>query len=334
MRRDHEASAQFVHWARESEGLEGRQEGFPSDKGKAPEVGSAFLHGCRPASGKKARHAAGYGFRRSAHRAPAHADATEQPHMPLGCRRGPGGAGAAFFLRGGDAGRRSLLRVSPSHGLSEEQLVRGFQKGMHEGSRMTKRFETELLPRKWSDAKNVGSPHYFTGAPCKRGHICVRWASNGTCMECLRSIRLENIDSERAKVRNWRSKNIEKARLACRNWKSANVDRVKELNRQWISANPEKNREKVHRRRAIIAGQGGSIPSSDMALHRRNYGNKCAMCGAKASRKFVLEIDHIRPLSRGGQHVLSNIQFLCKSCNASKRARDPIEFAQSRGLLL
>ena len=44
------------------------------------------------------------------------------------------------------------------------------------------------------------------------------------------------------------------------------------------------------------------------------YEHKCLCCGAKRN----LSMDHIIPLSRGGQHTASNIQPLCRSCNARK----------------
>ena len=31
--------------------------------------------------------------------------------------------------------------------------------------------------------------HYFTGAPCKNGHVARRYVSNGTCLMCMREIR-------------------------------------------------------------------------------------------------------------------------------------------------
>lgn len=46
-------------------------------------------------------------------------------------------------------------------------------------------------------------------------------------------------------------------------------------------------------------------------------GNKCASCDTPEA----LEVDHIKPFSRGGNTALSNLQTLCKKCNNSKRDR-------------
>ncbi len=35
-----------------------------------------------------------------------------------------------------------------------------------------------------ADAAAAGKTRYFTGAPCKRGHIAERQTSNGGCVEC------------------------------------------------------------------------------------------------------------------------------------------------------
>jgi 5-methylcytosine-specific restriction endonuclease McrA len=51
----------------------------------------------------------------------------------------------------------------------------------------------------------------------------------------------------------------------------------------------------------------------------KGYGKRCNYCGSK----HKLELDHIIPLSRGGSHRLSNLQILCRSCNAKKGARLP-----------
>jgi hypothetical protein len=43
------------------------------------------------------------------------------------------------------------------------------------------------LPRSRSEAIATGSFAYFTGKPCKNGHISTRKTSNGCCVACLTS---------------------------------------------------------------------------------------------------------------------------------------------------
>ncbi len=52
-------------------------------------------------------------------------------------------------------------------------------------------------------------------------------------------------------------------------------------------------------------------------LKRDDY--RCQMCGATAQDGAKLEIDHIHPVSKGGGNDLSNLQVLCRDCNAGKR---------------
>lgn len=48
----------------------------------------------------------------------------------------------------------------------------------------------------------------------------------------------------------------------------------------------------------------------------RRDGYKCLKCDTTDN----LTIDHINPIIRGGDNILSNLQTLCKSCNSAKGA--------------
>ena len=45
---------------------------------------------------------------------------------------------------------------------------------------------------------------------------------------------------------------------------------------------------------------------------------RCALCGA-TKNKQPLDVDHIKPRSRGGKNVLENLQVLCAKCKPDKR---------------
>ncbi len=44
--------------------------------------------------------------------------------------------------------------------------------------------DTANLPKTRAEAKATGATHYFTGEPCKHGHIAPR-KTKGACVECL-----------------------------------------------------------------------------------------------------------------------------------------------------
>lgn len=47
---------------------------------------------------------------------------------------------------------------------------------------------------------------------------------------------------------------------------------------------------------------------------------RCCICGASPAKdsSVELEVDHIKPWSKGGETVLDNLQTLCKRCNSGK----------------
>ena len=45
--------------------------------------------------------------------------------------------------------------------------------------------DTTNLPKTRKEAKKTGSKYYFTGQPCKHGHIAAR-KTKGACVECLK----------------------------------------------------------------------------------------------------------------------------------------------------
>lgn len=74
----------------------------------------------------------------------------------------------------------------------------------------------ELLPNSVAEAKASGSKYYFTGRPCKHGHIAKRAVVSGNCYECLmqatKAWAAENKDKFAGYTAVYRAKNIEVVR--------------------------------------------------------------------------------------------------------------------------
>ena len=76
----------------------------------------------------------------------------------------------------------------------------------------------------------------------------------------------------------------------------------------------------------------GTHTAEDIARIYRAQRGRCAYCRQEVGKDF--DVDHIQPLSKGGTNWPANLQITCHLCNRKKKARDPLEFARSLGLLL
>lgn len=69
-------------------------------------------------------------------------------------------------------------------------------------------------------------------------------------------------------------------------------------------------------RRTRLALAPGECTGEQIAARVAYFGGRCWICGEAGT-----EIDHVKPLSRGGSHWPSNLRPACKSCNSRKRSR-------------
>jgi 5-methylcytosine-specific restriction endonuclease McrA len=200
-------------------------------------------------------------------------------------------------------------------------------------------------------AKAAGASHYYTGKPCKRGHLALRFVSTGTCIECQK-IHTQAATKANPKRRagwfaKWREKNLEDCRRKQRERYHANADAylkrqgvykltnravLLEYAKLYAKNNPDWVRSNRNRRRARKVAAGGHHTAAEIRELYRKQNGGCPVC--KASLANGYHADHIQPLSKGGSNDITNIQLLCPPCNMSKRNKDPIAFMQSRGFLL
>ena len=70
-------------------------------------------------------------------------------------------------------------------------------------------------------------------------------------------------------------------------------------------------------RRMRLRNIEGSFTLEQWEDLKKKFNYTCPMCN-KQEPEIILSIDHIIPISRGGDNYIMNIQPLCRSCNSSK----------------
>jgi 5-methylcytosine-specific restriction endonuclease McrA len=121
-----------------------------------------------------------------------------------------------------------------------------------------------------------------------------------------------------------------------REYYSKNKERICEQKKIYRSENSElvinHNRNARARKRGA---EGRHTAAAILAIFEAQRG-VCANCQARLFKSGAnkYHVDHIMPLALGGSNWPGNLQCLCKACNLSKNAKDPIEWAQENGRLL
>lgn len=125
---------------------------------------------------------------------------------------------------------------------------------------------------------------------------------------------------------------VERERAKGRERYRENPEHYREKSRRRQRAEPETFATYARQRRGRIANAGGTHTKEDVEAINKRQKYKCAECGV--STRYKYDVDHIMPLALGGSNAASNLQILCPTCNRSKSALHPIDFANRRGRLL
>lgn len=183
----------------------------------------------------------------------------------------------------------------------------------------------EIISRK--DARISGLRYYFTGKPCRKGHISLRLVSNFNCRDC------EKIKSKKNRhiVEAWRKNNSERVKQTRKDYYSKNREEIIEKTKTWQAENSEKLRQKnseyyrKHKTRLIKEQNARNAKRRAAKLRATPFWSE-----TEKIKHFYLNcpkgyhVDHIVPLQGRnvcGLHVLSNLQYLPALENIAKGNR-------------
>lgn len=188
--------------------------------------------------------------------------------------------------------------------------------------------DTTNLPKTRSEAKAQGATHYFTGEPCKHGHIAAR-KTKGACVECLKvewtaalTKRADyyaeyNKSSAGLKAKTeYYAKN--KADVIARA-QARTVEQKTAYKQKYKEANPDLYRELVNVRRRRFRDATPTWLTAEQKLEIR-FHYRMAIALSRAT-KVPHAVDHIIPLQGDdvcGLHVPWNMQVLTQEENLKK----------------
>jgi 5-methylcytosine-specific restriction endonuclease McrA len=154
-------------------------------------------------------------------------------------------------------------------------------------------------------AKAAGLKYYFTGKPCKRGHIDKRFVVTRRCMTC-----------NSFNVKEWVIRNPEANHARVRRYQVSHREAMRRIDKKWSSTHRGARRKNEISRRA--RKKRAFIEHVDpLVVFERDKG-MCGICGITVNKNSY-HIDHVIPLSKGGAHCYANVQLAHAQCNIAKR---------------
>ncbi len=172
-----------------------------------------------------------------------------------------------------------------------------------------------------SEAENKGLKRYFTGKPCKNGHVCERVTISRICVDCAainsKNSRERNLDNRLAKEQsnreNRREYNLNYSRERYKN----NKEKVRQASEKWRLLNLDKSAAFTAKRKAaLLQACPPWVNLKDIEVFYKRARELTLSTGTEH------EVDHIHPLQGEnicGLHVPWNLQILTKSENCSKK---------------
>jgi len=178
-------------------------------------------------------------------------------------------------------------------------------------------------PQERAKAKAEGKTRYYTGKPCKHGHVAERQTSNGTCTVCLQNRNSQwakdNPDKVYRNHRAYLERYPEKHKAYIRQYYINNKEKRNLAAKNWQLLNPHKNAAKQKRREAAKLSRTPKWLKPEHYEEINNLYWLAADLQKVSGEKY--HVDHIVPLQGkniSGLHVPWNLQILPADMNCSK----------------
>mgnify|MGYP000388460238 CR=1 FL=1 len=161
----------------------------------------------------------------------------------------------------------------------------------------------------------------YDGKPCRNCQTTLKYRSNSTCVACCFRKSVERRTADPARKRELNRLSEQKRREAKRELYRASHARWKSANRDAYARSVNVH---TNRRRARKLGVGGKYTWEDKRALYIAQDGICAHCWTPMFWDEAT-VDHIIPLSRGGDNSPDNLQLLCgiklNCCNGRKHNR-------------
>ena len=144
----------------------------------------------------------------------------------------------------------------------------------------------EIITRK--QAKELGLKRYFTGKPCKRGHVAERRVSSRRCLECAAEYGQRPEVKERIAEYNaeYRANNKEKNAEYMSEYRANNKERIAEYNAEYRA----NNKERIAEQKAEYMSEYNQRPEVKERIAEYYQANKERIAERKAKYRQRPEI--------------------------------------------
>ena len=180
------------------------------------------------------------------------------------------------------------------------------------------------------------------------------------CKQCRcnhsKVFRALHLDECRANEKRYDSLNRESRINYAKGYRVTNKDIISEKKKEYAVRNNDvivkrRRQHYIENKEVILKKNFDYIKSNKGRLVKKNISNKrrakykdgdvtntqlrslykteknCYWCNCELEENNT-HLDHFFPLSKGGKHTVSNLVLACSSCNLSKGAKHPIDFAK------